>query len=314
MRTFFAAAVASVAISGSLTGCLQPKDDNSHPVGRAIPTAAQVAISLPDSGNQRLGEIAPWYVATRDVTRTLNGATGWVLLVVHTIVQFPATDREDGAYVWGPWSDALDPAEYKLVVSETADGSYDWALAGRSKTEVGAEFVDVIWGNATPSEPEGQGFGTFTIDFDAGREVNPVDIREDERGTVEVAYDLRDKHLDMAVDTIETRDGIDVPVAYAYRYDEAADRSGNMVFQIHADSEDDGPLAEDVTLRSRWTAGGAGRADIELANGDLGDTVATASQCWNATFRTVYSEFSFDATLSEGDEADCAYESASMPE
>ena len=88
-----------------------------------------------------------------------------------------------------------------------------------------------------------------------------------------------------------------------------------MLFRsIHADSEDDGPLPEDATVRSRWTSGGAGRADIQLANGDFGATVATAAQCWNTNFRTVYSEYSFDTTLTEGDSGDCAFTSASLPQ
>jgi hypothetical protein len=308
MRT----AVASALVSLSLVACIQPHDD-PHPVARAIPTADDVKIELPDRSNRTVGEIAEWYVATRDVTRGLNGATAWVLIVVHTIVQFPPTSESGGTYTWGPWSDALDPAEYRLDVSQATDGSYDWALSGRNKTEVGSVFEIVIEGNAIPSEPEGRGSGSFTIDFDASRRVNPIDAG-DERGTVDVVYDLADKHLDMDIATTEDRDGVATPVAYTYSYDEATDRSGNMVFQIHADSGDEGTLAEDVTLRSRWSQDGSGRSDIRLENGDFGTLAATGAQCWDTNFRTVYSEYSFDATLSEGDEADCAYATASLPQ
>ena len=47
----------------------------------AIPTAAQVQIDLPTAnGAKTLGELAPWYVATRNVTATFNGGTAWVLV------------------------------------------------------------------------------------------------------------------------------------------------------------------------------------------------------------------------------------------
>jgi len=308
MRTL----IASALVSLSLVACIQPNDE-PHPIARAIPTADQVKIQLPDRAPRTVGEIAPWYVVTRDVTRTLNGGTAWVLIVVHTIVQFPPTSENAGTYTWGPWSDSLDPAEYKLDVTEAADGSYDWALSGRNKTEPGSGFEAVITGNAVPSVPEGQGHGTMLFDFDAGNRVNPID-NNGERGVLEIAYDLPTKHLDMSISTVENRDGVETPVDYAYEYGEGADRSGNMVFQVHADSEDEGPLAEDATLRSRWQPDGAGRSDIRLEHGDFGDAVATGAQCWDTNFRTVYSEFSFDATLTEGSAADCVYASASMPQ
>jgi hypothetical protein len=311
MRTLVASTIASL----SLFACI-PKDD-PHPVARALPTADDVRIDLPDRASKPgddnlVGEISPWYVATRNVTRGLNGGTAWVLIVVHTIVQFPPTSHDGATSTWGPWSDALDPAEYKLEVTEISNGSYDWALSGKSKTQPGAGFEVVIGGNAVPSEPEGRGHGSFIIDFDAGTRVNPVDSNG-ERGVVAVDYDLAQRHLDMEISTVETRNGTDVPVDYTYEYSEAVDGAGNMVLQIHADSEDEGPLAEDATVRSRWTAAGAGRADIQLANGDFGATVATAAQCWDTSFRTVYSEFSFDATLTEGDPSDCAF-TASLPQ
>jgi hypothetical protein len=302
----------STVAAASLVACIQPKDD-PHPVARALPTAEQVKVKLPDGEPRTVGEIAPWYVATRDVTRSLNGGTAWVLILVHTIVQFPPTSAQGDTYTWGPWSDALDPAEYKLEVTELSNGSYDWALSGKSKTEPGASFEVVIAGNAVPSEPEGRGAGEFTIDFDAGARVNPIDSNG-ERGVVSINYDLAARHLDLAVSTVEDRGGVEVPVDYDYSYDEAADRSGNMVFAVHADTEDEGSAAEDVTLRSRWQADGAGRSDIQARNGDLGVDFATASQCWNRSFRTVFSEFVFGGqTASEGAEADCAYATASMP-
>lgn len=306
--------VVSALAAASLVACIQPKDE-PHPVARALPTSQQVAINLPDREPRTVGELAEWYVATRDITRTLNGGTAWVLILVHTIVQFPPTSSSGDTYTWGPWSDSLDPAEYKLEVSEAADGSYDWSLSGRNKTEPGAGFEVVISGNAVPSVPEGQGHGDMFLDFDAGKRVNPIDADPNAKGTLEVNYDIAARHLDMAYDTIEDRDGVMTPASYDYSYDEAGDGAGNMVFALHADTEDDGTAAEDVTVRSRWQSDGAGRSDAEARNGDMGASVGTVSQCWNTNFRTVFTTFVFDqATATEGAAGDCVYATASMPQ
>src|SRR5829696_7359616 len=72
---------AGFALGATLIGCVQPNDD-VHPVARALPTAEDVRIKLPEGAEaaRAVGEIAPYYVSTRNVTRTLNGATGWVLV------------------------------------------------------------------------------------------------------------------------------------------------------------------------------------------------------------------------------------------
>jgi hypothetical protein len=305
----------AASLSLGLVACIPPNDD-PHPVSRALPTAEDVRIELPENSSAKgvdkaLGDLSPWYVVTRQVTRDLNGGTAWVLIVVHTIVQFPATSIEGDTYTWGPWSDALDPAEYRLVVTELANGSYDWSLDGKSKTVVGAEFETVIAGNAVPGEVHGAGHGEFTIDFDAAERVNPVD--NDARGVVGISYDLAARHLDMAIATVEVRDGGEVPVNYDYSYDERDDGSGDMVFAAHGDTEDDGAAAEDAVIRSRWLADGAGRADVRLSGGDLADLVVTASECWDTTFAVVYYGDSMSWLPTEGATSSCAFADADLP-
>jgi hypothetical protein len=303
-------------LSLGLVACIPPNDD-PHPVSRALPTAEDVRIDLPENSSAKgtaeaLGDLSPWYVVTRQVTRDLNGGTAWVLIVVHTIVQFPATTIEGNTYTWGPWSDALDPADYRLVVTALGNGSYDWSLDGRSKTEVGADFETVIAGNAVPGETEGTGHGEFTIDFDAAERVNPVD--NDARGVVGISYDLAARHLDMSIATVEDREGTEVPVNYEYAYTEQDDGSGDMVFAAHGDTDDDGTAAEDAVIRSRWMADGAGRADVRLSGGDLSTTISvTASECWDSTFGVVYYSDSVGWLPTEGSQSSCAFADADLP-
>ena len=63
----------------------------------------------------------------------VDQASEYVLILVHTIVLFPTTTVSGDTYVWGPHSQALDPAEWRRTVTQQPDGSYDWALDGRSR-------------------------------------------------------------------------------------------------------------------------------------------------------------------------------------
>ncbi|HVV83626.1 MAG TPA: hypothetical protein VHE35_11185 [Kofleriaceae bacterium] len=304
-RTKLAALVASGILGTSLTACVM--EDAPTAIGKALPTAAQVKINLPDTASSNaVGQLSPWYVATRDVTRTLNGGTAWVLILVHTIVLFPPTATAGDTYTWGPWSQALDPAEYKLTVTALADGSYDWALDGHDKSQPAAAFETVIGGNAVPG-----GTGRFTLDFDAAERVNPRE--NDGQGVIGAVYDVPARSLDLSADSVQDQDGTPTPVHADYRYREQADGSGDMVFSVLGDTDDPGSLPEQATIRSRWLATGAGRADLRLRDGDLAAEV-TASDCWSTSFLRVFYTDSAQWQPTEGDPAACAFADVDLPE
>jgi hypothetical protein len=291
----------------SFAACI-PQQDAPDEIKRAIPQADQVQIKLPGGAERTVGEIAPWYKATRDVTRTFNVGAGWVLVLIHTIVQYPVTTIDGDTYTWGPWSDALDPAEYKLDVTDMGDGTYEYKLSGRSKTEPNAQFEVLIDGNADPRMGDLKGNGDFRVDFDAGRRVNPIDADPNARGTVDVHYDLAARHLDLG---IATTDDLGRPVTADYAYNETADGGGDMVFNIEGDAGGT-DLKEEITLRSRWLMDGRGRADARLAGGDLADG-ATASECWSTAFRRVYYTDSVNFAPTEGQLSECAFGTSDLP-
>ena len=84
------------------------------------------------------------------------------------------------------------------------------------------------------------------------------------------------------------------------------------MFSTFADTADVGTLPEEATLRSRWQATGAGRADIRLRSGDLPAEV-TASECWNPMCRRVFDADSATWLPTEGNAADCAYADQDLP-
>jgi len=298
------------ALSLGLAACVQ--DDapavSSDDVDRALPTADQVSIKLPETTARSAGELATWYVATRGVTSTFNGGSIWVLVLLHAIVKFPVTSVASDTLTWGPWSDALSPAEYKLDVHVVGDGTFAYALSGRSKTTASAAFEPVIHGTADPRAGALAASGEFVIDLDASRRVNPVDSSDD-HGSVEAHYDLAQRHLDLAITTTGDRGE---PVVAGYAYNGAADGSGDMTFEFSADAGG-GAALETATLRSRWRSTGAGRADARIAGGDLGTVEITASECWDTMFARVYYADSAGFAPTSGSEAACAFATADLP-
>jgi hypothetical protein len=235
-----------------------------------------------------------------------------VLTLLHSIVQLPVTSQSGDTLTWGPGSNALDAADYKLDVIVIGDGTYDYTLSGRSKLATGSQFEVVLSGTADPRAGDLQGRGDFHLDFDAGKRVNPIDS-SDANGVLDVNYDLAQRHLDLA---ITSTDALGQPLTAAYAYNDDADGAGDMTFAL-AGNAGGGPAMESVTLQSRWLGTGAGRADARISGGDLGALEATASECWSTSFQRVFyiDAITSGGTLSasEGSETACAFASAALP-
>ena len=312
MKTMKSLLLATCAASLA-TACVAKQDAPPSEIAKAIPTNTQVAIKLPQNAmrleDPTIGQLASFYVATRGVTLTFNGGSAWVLVLVHTIVQFPVTSVNGNVYTWGPWSgSALDPSIYKLDVTANADGTYDYVLSGHNKQDTSGHFIALIDGHADPRPGEALGNGTFLLDFDAARTVDPID-NANQKGQVDVHYDLLARHLDL---TIMSTDANGQAVSADYAYDEGADGSGNMTFDVLANVG--GTAAEeDLTLRSRWLATGAGRGDARITGGDLGATQAIASECWSQSFLRVFYTDNANFNPTEGDAALCAYSDVNLP-
>lgn len=304
-RTLGTTVLLSSLLAFSATACLD-QDQRPEGLDSALPTAEQLSIKLPESANRAVGQVAEYYGYTRGITRTLNGSSAWVLILIHSIVQFPVTTVEGNVYTWGPWAEGLDPAEYKLVVTALANGSFDYQLAGRPRNTTGA-FETVISGNAIPGANDAQGKGQVLLDFDAAERVNPID--NDGNGQLTIKYDLAARALDL--DAVSIENGR--PATAKYSYKDQADGSGDMVFGLRGNA-DAGAGLETLTLRSRWLASGAGRGDARITGGDVGSVELTASECWSSQFlRTYFIAAAGTLGGTEGNLADCAFATADLP-
>jgi hypothetical protein len=291
----------------SLVACVRKDATPTDEIDKAIPTADQVSIKLPAQA-RTVGELAPYYVVTRDVTRTFNGGSAWVLVLIHSIVQLPVTSVHGDTYTWGPGSNALDPADYKLDVTANADGTFDYTFSGKSKTIANSQFEAIIDGHADPTPGELKGNGSFLIDFDAAKRVNPIDSG-DAKGKVDANYDLTARHLDLHIMSTDANGG---PADADYSYNETADGGGDMTFGVQANIGGT-PVLENLTVRSRWLSTGNGRGDARIAGGDLGTEQAIASECWNNLFQRVYYTDNVSFAPTEGDSTQCSFTAVDLP-
>jgi hypothetical protein len=303
MRTLKSLFAATVLVSlTAASGCVK-QDAAPAGLAKGIPTSDQVAIKLPIAKTKSIGQLADYYVTTRNVTRMFNGGTAWVLTLIHAIVQYPVTNVVGNVYTWGPWTDALNPAEYQLQVTALADGTFDYVLSGRNKTVAGSTFITVIDGHSDPRPGENLGNGSFLLDMDASRIVNPIDSG-DGTGQLTVHFDLAARHLDLGLAQATT--------TADYAYDEAADGSGDMTFDFQGDVNNNGSALENIQIRSRWLPTGAGRGDARVTGGDIAPNVATASECWDTTFGRVFFTDSWGAP-EEGTVGACAFANVDLP-
>ena len=285
------------------TACLQPKEgvDGARD---ALPRAEELKINLPEDSAQKaaaVGEISDLYKLTRATAGVLNGGAAVVLILVRTVTLFPPTSVSGDTYTWGPWDgNALQPAQYRLTVSQQADGDYEWSLEGRRKADgAAAPFEAVVAGEATPGTP-GRGSGTFTMDFVVAEKLDPVGNTGE--GVISVSYDLESAPASL---TIDWEDAAQRSVEYSYS--EAADGSGDFEFTSFDDSDDPAPGFETLTVRSRWNATGAGRSDARISGGDLGSVSHFVAECWNASYATTYHIDTAGWQGEQGSEASCVY-------
>ena len=245
---------------------------------------------------------------TRGISHDLNGGAAIILGLVHAIVQYPVTSVEGDLYIWGPWTETLNPSEYRLTVSQDLAGDYHWSLEGRRRADGGAApFLGVVAGIATPGEVEARGRGTFSIDFDVAEQLDPGG--NDGEGALDVSYDLTQSPASVIMDYAHANGSM-----FHYEYLENADSSGDFQFTIDTDTDDVGTALEHIQVRSRWESGGDGRSDFRLSGGDLGIVEATGVECWDDAFGRTYYTDSVNFQATEGDATACAFADARLPE
>lgn len=336
-RTFtsrIATALVMVAASGGLAGCMLEKQDDGQEFREAIPQREAVVVAGPeqegagDSNTASVtvqadepwttGPYSKWYGFTRAVRAGVNVVTAAVLGSAWLIVHTEPSSVEDGEAIWGPYTDALDPATYRFRVTRVADAEYAYVLEGRPKASTSdSDYRAVLSGHGYGKRHDLHGEGEFTIDLDAARALDPFAHRDDS-GTVRVVHHLpRDTkdgdYLPRTIVAEVTPDPDLNPESFAVTSTANDDGTGTLHVTAAADVDDtDTTELEDIVVDSRWRADGAGRADISISGGDVpaDPGSVTAVECWGADFIRSYYSDSVELAPTEGEASACVYDTA----
>lgn len=312
-------------------GCTFDLADEGSEFREAVPGANSVAVpgpgdtagtqhgagAIPERGLMGTGtgtDYAFWYEFTRNVRDGVNQVTASVLGSVWYIVNTHPTSVAKDTATWGPYTDALEPVTWRFRVTRVAPQHFEYTLDGRPKTsESDADYRVVLSGDGWGRPSEHHGDGTFVIDLDAARALDPMRHQNDS-GTVTIQHDLpRDITTDAfalpRTITADVRPSA-TPEWITFTSTANQDGTGRLDVDGHVDTDPSHATAiEDVGVVSRWRADGAGRADITLSGGDVPPSLGTitASECWASDFTRVYYDDSASFAPTEGSTSACAY-------
>jgi hypothetical protein len=274
-------------------------DSSGVAVGPQQSQSSQTNALSAEASSQAVSSVDPWYAATVAFSLSINAATAWTLGAVAAATATQPTSCTATSCTW-VGSNALDPNDYRLTVSQNANGSFDWHLDAQSKVNAVAGFFTIITGNAVPSGQRHRGTGTFTVDLDAARNLSghPTD-----QGTITITYsNVGPAHVQASFNNLVSQDAQhlgDIGNAY-YNYQQDISGGGDMEVAWH-----DVTTGERDDIHSRWKADGSGRADVTVSNPP---NSVQFSNCWSAAasgFVTVFSP-------SSGSVSACSYADAAF--
>jgi hypothetical protein len=283
LTSWTAAAALTLAACGA-------SEDPAQKYRDAMPKAAAVQVGTPDSDQTAANALVSSSASLVDGTApkseyavmsyylalTLNGGVGWTLTFVQFVTAFPPTSCDDASCTWGPWVDDHGLNRWKLTVQKV-DGAYEYVLAGQRGSDTASPWASLIAGTAYPVD-RAHGSGAFTIDFDAEATLEHGPLWEQKDfGRLDVTYDnTRDASITAEFVGARNSDPLDrhfLNAAYSFQ-----DAASGGTLQIAFENLD---TTEVVKLRTRWSAGGAGRGDVVYDPDGAGaaDPVK-ASECW----------------------------------
>ncbi|HZH75882.1 MAG TPA: hypothetical protein VEY88_07615 [Archangium sp.] len=309
------------AASLLFVGCGQVEENEFRD---GLPSKQMVEVKAPGTSGQSLedgtvsalarGDTSDFYKLTRGATVVVNGGTVAVLNLIEEITKNPPTTLAGDTAVWGPHTNALSPNTWKLTVTQDAEHKYSYKLEGKAKTAEDTAFKVILSGThtiATDAQGNRQrnfGSGSFKLDWDAAQ---TLPERGSEVGTAEIRYTRPSATVEASVEAdfrnVNDNDRPGTRINADYRYKEMPNAGGEFDFRLdkNLDTDPARPAIERLTIKSRWSQSGAGRADARVTQGDVGATPATVNECWDANFASQYLAISFAPASGYGDVSAC---------
>lgn len=295
-------------------GGMSPGEDEYR---EALPTSEQLALSVPGAKPSQqqegkltqalVGQRALLYLVTRDTSIKVN-ATLWITLnIIRSITVHPPTKVGVDYAVWGSGGHGLGLLSWKLYVKRVSPGKYNYTLSARRKTKLAGAFSTIVSGTSTrgTSSVFAGYSGSVTADADALHALAP--IRYPTRGRAVVHYDTTGttRSVKMALKGYSKLGFQRSEVNYAYL--DRADRSGEFSYAVETDIHLRNGAREQVTVKSKWNAAGAGKGLATISGGDLpSGVVGKATECWDSAFRRVFYSDTVKIHPDEGSASRCA--------
>jgi hypothetical protein len=281
---------------------------------QALPSRQALEVSVPAGGGSAglragsaalVGERAGLYVLTRETIARVNGQVGSVLDTLGSIAQNHPTAVGPDSARWGPFTDALSPVAWQLVVQQLGPANYAFQLQLRPKAAADAAFQPFLQGLSEGVGPAAESQGTFSVDLALAHQLDPVGNPLDGQMVAgwRAQTDSREVHLHLA--------GVHAPADPPASADVGAvllpDGSGAVVLEANANLIGTADALEVGRVGSRWNATGAGRADAEIHEVD-GGAGAAVTECWDTSFDRVYFRAeTADGGSTEGEASACVF-------
>ena len=307
--------LAAVLVAAGCGGGKGPEEafrEALPPAGLRIAAPAGEAAAEPGVVQSApVGQTAELYALTRQTSQSLNGMVGGVLATLWGIARQPPSSVAPGAAVWGPFTPALSPATYRLVVERRPDRLV-FHLDARPKVAGDDSFRPAVAGGPDPAAPPERAIGELGADLSLLHALDPVGHPLE--GAMGVRYDLGPGGGSVAVHLQEVAGPSEPPFTADYFHALGPDGAGALRFAAHADLLAGQGQLEDGLVVSRWTASGAGRADARLRGGDAG-AGTDVSECWDELFgRVWFAAAPAEGTpVGEGDPSRCAFAEPLVP-
>jgi hypothetical protein len=297
------------SISLLMVGC----SGSNNPFADAVPTRASLQINVPGASQPAtasstssvgvaqealVGQLASFYVATRDATRGFNDGVGGFLANIEHILSQPPSAQSATHAVWGPTNDALSPASFRFEIEKLKPNAYAYAFSGKPKGAPDTDWQVVIDGATVVVDP-GHSMGDFHVDQALASKLDMTAPPDQDAIHVHFDNTVAPRVLDIAFDKAGANDA-------NYQYTENPDGSGTFHFVTPETPNASGALMR-TAIASQWTSSGQGRADVAaMVDNPTMDHFA-AAECWDSAFaRTYYIENGNPATA-EGDPKSCAF-------
>lgn len=275
----------------------------------ALPSRQALEVLAPDGGataaTTAAVQPAQLYVLTRQTTTSVNGLVGGVLDTVASISQSPPSAVGPDTAAWGPMTESLSPVAWRLAISRVGPGQNAFEVDVRPKSGTDADFQPFLQGTSEGTGPDGPGGGTFSVDLDVAQQLDPVG--NPNLGQVTASWNVQPGGHEVHVVLQGVHAASLAPTTADVVSVLFPDGSGALSFDAEATVLADGDVFQVTRVRSHWSASGAGRGDAEVHQVD-GGAGAQYTECWNASFDTVYARATSGGDAgSEGDAAACVF-------